>query len=162
MPMAFAKLLIGFKITTGNKLFAFNQSIPIFPKCALAFFPTVERLGRFPCDQLKTLRDHLPLPVNDQQMDVIGSDAVVKNILAITLLRLEQPVNPPLTISHKLEKKLFLMAPVRNVPDSSWNVMTIGSGHLCAPYNCVFSVQMGILSQNIGPKITAFQCATVR
>ncbi len=115
LPVALAKLLISFKITTGNKLLAMNQGlsqwrvlylnvapvltrrrmlhhtipdhiqidvdqatkkmlaclyrscmIPIFLKCPLALFPSVERLGRFPCDQLQTLRDHLSPPINYQ------------------------------------------------------------------------------------------------
>ena len=48
-----------------------SRVIPVFPKCAFALFPSIELLGRFPRDQLKTLRDHLPLPVNHQQVDVL-------------------------------------------------------------------------------------------
>jgi hypothetical protein len=66
-------------------------------------------------------------------VDVIGSDGVVENIQPIALLRLEQPLNPSLPVPRKLEKKLLLMAPVRNVPDLPWDVMTVGSRHLVAP-----------------------------
>ena len=107
--------------------------IPVFPKCSLERFPSVEFLGRFSRDQLKTLRNHFPVPVNNKQVDMIGRDGIVENIQPVALLRLEQPMSPSFAVPRKLEQKLLLMTPVCDVPNLSWDVMTISSRHLLCP-----------------------------
>ena len=64
---------------------------------------------------------------------MVGSDGVVENIQPISLLRLEQPLKPPLPVPHKLKKELLLMATVGNVPDLSGDMMTVGPRHLVFP-----------------------------
>ena len=64
---------------------------------------------------------------------MVGSNRVVENVEPIALLRLEQPLQPALTVSRELEKKRLLMATVRNVPDLPWDVMTVGACHVVFP-----------------------------
>jgi hypothetical protein len=54
-----------------------------------------------------------------------------------------------------------LMATMGNVPDLSWDMMTIGSCQLVYPKRCVFPAKMGILSRiNVGI-LTNFQYISI-
>ena len=107
--------------------------VTIFPKCSPSVFPAVKFPRSLPRNQLKALGDHLPLTVNDGQMDVIRRYGVVENIQPVALLRLKQPLKPTLSIPYEFEKKLFLVATMRNVPDLSRNMMTVRSRHFALP-----------------------------
>ena len=110
-----------------------SSVIPVFPKGALSVFAAVEFLRRLSCNQLQAFRNHLILSIEHQQVDVVGGDGVVENIQPKTLLRLEQPLQPALSVPCELEEKLLLMATMGNVPELSRDMMTVGSRHLVFP-----------------------------
>jgi hypothetical protein len=104
--------------------------VTIFPEGAFSFFSFVEFLSRIASNKLQTLWNHLRGPISHQQMNMIGGDGIVKYWQTIAFLRFKQPIEPSLPVTGKFEKKLPFVTPVGNVPDLTWNMMTIGSGHV--------------------------------
>jgi hypothetical protein len=103
--------------------------VPVFPKCTLAVLPAVEFLGSFSRYQLETLGDHLSLSIYNQQMDMVAGDRVIKNIQAVALFRLKQPVQPTLPVPRELEQEFPPMAAVSNMPDLAGYMMSVRSCH---------------------------------
>jgi hypothetical protein len=62
-------------------------------------------------------------------VDVIGSDYVIENGQAIPYTCQNQPKAPSCSITLELQKKIAVMAAVRNVPYISGHVSSLGSGH---------------------------------
>jgi len=67
-----------------------GSEIAIFPKSALAIFPTVKLLGKSTGYQLHTSRNGPGLVLFDQKMNVIGCDDVVEDRQVVTLFRFEK------------------------------------------------------------------------
>ena len=80
-------------------------------------------------------------------MDVIGSHRIIQHPQAEAFFCLIEPVIPVASILGKLQKKLFLVAAVGDVPHQSWNVVSICS---CHSYTLVFAVKRVVLRQNMG------------
>jgi hypothetical protein len=62
-------------------------------------------------------------------MDVIGGNGVIEHPQALALLDFKEPSHACLPVSGKLEQKLFLMAPVGNMPNVTRKIVSVGSRH---------------------------------
>jgi hypothetical protein len=67
---------------------------------------------------------------------------------------IEQPVQPSLSLSCEFEKELLLMTRMRNVPNSPWDMMPIGSWHGFLPKAVIISVKCLFLAGLVGGKWT--------
>ena len=106
--------------------------IPVFPKSPFALLSTVVFLRSFPGDQLQAFRDGLFFSINHHQVDVVGRDSIVEDFQAVSLLCLEQPIEPAPAVLREPQQEILFVAAVGDVPNLAWDVVTIGSGHLVA------------------------------
>jgi len=56
---------------------------------------------------------------------VIGGHHVIQYAEAITLLRIQKPVEVTAAVPGKLEKEFFLVTPVSDIPDIAWYEVSI-------------------------------------
>jgi len=60
---------------------------------------------------------------------MVGSDRVVEDVQAVSLLRLEQPAQPPSAAHSELQQKLTLMTAMSDMRDLPWDAVAVGSCH---------------------------------
>jgi len=117
-----------------DKVFTLLNSrgiIPILPKGPGASLSPIAFLPCPVCNQLDRFRYGIwLLVVAHQKVNVIARDHVVQDGQPKSLLRLQQPHHPALSVTRKREKQFPLVAPVRDVPHISRDTMAIGSRHL--------------------------------
>jgi hypothetical protein len=64
-----------------------------------------------------------------QDMDMIRSDRKIEDWDFIPVASLIQPFHPEIAVDGMVQKKLTVMTPVRNMPDSPWNKKSYWSWH---------------------------------
>jgi len=102
--------------------------IPVFPKSPFSVLPLIEFLARPSSNQLNRAGDDISLAVvSYQKGDVIGGHQELQYTEAITLLRLQKPVEVTAAVPGKLEKEFFLVTPVNDIPDIGWYVVSVRS-----------------------------------
>jgi len=107
-----------------------RRMITIFPVCPLPILPLIIFLTSPSCNQLNGIRDYVSFAVvSDKEVDVVGRHHVVEHAQTEALLGFEKPLEITTPISAKLEQKFFLVAPVCNVPNVTWDVMPIRPWH---------------------------------
>ena len=65
---------------------------------------------------------------------MVGGHHVVEHAQAEALLGFEKPLEITTPVSAKLQQKSFLVAPVGNVPNVTWDVMPIRPWHPMVPF----------------------------
>jgi hypothetical protein len=68
-------------------------------------------------------------------MDMVGSSSVIEDAEAISLFGLEKPPDPGSAITRELQKKFLLVTPMGDMPDISWQKITMRSRHLPPPFS---------------------------
>jgi hypothetical protein len=83
-------------------LVSLNSSvmITVFPERSFSYFALIEFLSGSPGNQLKTFGDYIRPAIEDQQMDMIRGDRVVKYSQAIAFLGFKEPGKLNFFMSH--------------------------------------------------------------
>jgi hypothetical protein len=63
-------------------------------------------------------------------MNVVTGNYIIQHSQTISLLGLKQPVLPTKAITIKFEQEIPIMASMRDVPDGTWHIKTVCSGHI--------------------------------
>jgi hypothetical protein len=104
--------------------------ITVFPECPFAAFSLIVFLTGTACHQLQGSGQNVTVAaINSQEMDMVRGDRIVQNLQPVALFCLKQPMPPPLPISPEPEQKLLFMAAMSNMPDLSWNIISIRPWH---------------------------------
>ncbi len=104
--------------------------IPVFPERPLPLLANIVLLSSSPCYQLQAFRDNLLASIDNKQMNMIRCDDVIKNTETVPLFCLIKPMASTLSIFFKFKKELLLMASMGNVPNTTQNVVSVGSWHI--------------------------------
>jgi hypothetical protein len=103
--------------------------IAILPECTVTLLALVKLLCGPTSDQLETLRYGIDVVINDQEMNMIGSDSIIQHLKAKSLFRLKEPVVPTLPVLGKLQQEFLFMATMGYMPNLPWYMVPVSSRH---------------------------------
>jgi glutaredoxin-related protein len=107
-----------------------RRMITILPVCPLPILSLIELLSSPSCNELNGISDYVSFPiVFYKKVDMVGGHHIVEHAQAEALLGFEKPLEITTPVSAKLQQKFFLVAPVGNVPNVTWDVMPIRPWH---------------------------------
>ena len=66
----------------------------------------------------------------NQQVDMVRDDNIIKNFQTKSFLLFIQPMKITISVFREFQEKLLLMASMGNMPDTTWYMMSICTGHV--------------------------------
>ena len=103
--------------------------IAVFPECPFSFLELIEFLAVRPAISCRLLGMTFRPAINDQQMDMIGSDRVVEYSQAKAFPGFKEPEKPASSVPVEFQQKFLFVATMGNVPHLSRNTMSVCSCH---------------------------------
>jgi hypothetical protein len=105
-------------------------SIPPLPKRPAPGVPSVIFLGDAGGYQLHHLGNTVPVfRGHDQQMDMVRGHRKVQDGHIVSILGIVQQFGPPFAVRGVLEQKFTVMAPLGEMPDEAWFVVSTRMAH---------------------------------
>jgi hypothetical protein len=103
--------------------------ITVFPERSMARFALVVFLPTAARDQLHAIGDHVCTGISNQKVNVVAGYDAIKYGETEAFFRFENPTQIALSVARTLQKKIFSMAAMCDVPDIAGQEVSIRSRH---------------------------------
>jgi len=105
--------------------------IPVLPVSSLSAFSLIVFLPGPSGNELDRVWNDISIAdISDQEVNVVRGHHVVEHAQAVTFLCLEKPLEITAAVPGKLEQEFLFVAAMRNMPNTSRNVMSICPRHI--------------------------------